>query len=461
LDNPANQVPASEIRPLVDRIAESPGFRRSSRLKRFLRYVTEQAVNSPGQPLKEIQVAMAVFDKDASFEPRLDPIVRVEASRLRLRLLEFYVQSESAESIVIEIPQGGYVPSFRVLRPTGRAQTNPDMLNSAAHRLYLKGRFFWAKRSGADLTKAADYFRRALAVDPSYARGYLGLADCSVVLGYFGFASPVDVCRRAKAAAIGALNIDPSCSEAHATITSLAAMHEWDKDRAAAGFQRAIDLQPEYAFAHQLHGVSLLAWNRFEEGLAALRIAEQLDPLAPMVETQLAAGLYVTGRHAEAEEACQTALELEPSFWPAHYFLGLTLEQECRYEEAIRELKRAVQLSAGNPLTLGSLGHAYARGGRPGDALRVLSNLQGRQANGTYVPPFAMGLIRVGLCDKHAAFEMLEIAAKERSPLLGLWLTTEPRLAHLRSHSRYSTLIATTGSLRDRTPRRSKSIPTR
>ena len=335
------------------------------------------------------------------------------------------------------------------------------MLNSAAHRLYLKGRFFWAKRSSADLTKAADYFRRALAVDSSYARGYLGLADCSVVLGYFGFESPADACRRAKAAATGALNIDPRCSEAHATIASLAAMHEWDKDKAAAGFQRAIELQPEYAFAHQLYGVSLLAWNRFEEGLAALRIAEQLDPLAPMVEAQLAAGLYVTGRHAEAEEACQMALELEPNFWPAHYFLGLTLEQQCRYGEAIRELKSAANLSAGNALTLGSLGHAYARAGRRADALRVLNDLQSRQASGTYVPPFAMALIRVGLCDKHAAFDMLEHASKERSPLLALWLTTEPRLAHLRSHSRYSKLIATTGSLRGRTPRRSNGTPQR
>lgn len=238
-------------------------------------------------------------------------------------------------------------------------------------------------------------------------------------------------------------------------------MHEWDKDRAAAEFQRAIDLRPDYPFAHQLYGVSLLAWNRFEEGLAALRTAEQLDPLAPMVETQLAAGLYVTARHAEAEEACQTALELEPNFWPARYFLGLTLEQQCRYGEAIRELKRAAHLSFGNPLTVGSLGHAYARLGRPADALRVLNDLQSWQANGTYVPPFAMALIRAGLGDKSAAFEMLEDAAKERSPLLGLWLTTEPRLAHLRSHSRYSKLIATTGYLPNRTPRRSKSIATR
>src|SRR5215472_16478248 len=109
----------------------------------------------------------------------------------------------------------------------------------------------------------------------------------------------------------------------------------------------------------------------------------------------------------------------------------------------------------------GSLGHAYARAGRRADALRVLNDLQSRQASGTYVPPFAMALIRVGLCDTHAAFDMFEHAAQEHSPLLGLWLTTEPRLAHLRSHSRYSKLIATTGSLRDRTPRRSKSIPTR
>lgn len=117
---------------------------------------------------------MAVFDKDVNFDPRLDPIVRVEAGRLRLRLLEFYAQSETAESIGIEIPRGSYAPSFRRLRPRGQAQSDPETLNPAAHRLYLKGRFFWARRSSADLTKAADYFRRALAVDSSYARGYLG-----------------------------------------------------------------------------------------------------------------------------------------------------------------------------------------------------------------------------------------------------------------------------------------------
>jgi Tfp pilus assembly protein PilF len=344
--------------------------------------VTEHAVANPGRPIKEIQVAMAVFDKDASFEPRLDPIVRVEAGRLRLRLLEYYAKAADEESIIIEIPRGGYIPHFRVLGPAQRAPGARDTENPVAYRLCLKGRYFWGKRTAGDLAKAAEYFRRALAVDSGYARAYLGLADCYIVLGYFGFAPPGEVCPKAKAAAIAALDIDRFLSEAHATLASLSALYEWDRDRAEAGFRRAINMQPGYAFAHQLYGVSLVAWRRFEEGLAALKTAEQLEPLAPMIETQLAAGLYVTGKQAQAEEACQTALELEPNFWPAHYFLGLIFEQERRYGEAIGELRRAVEFSAENALTIGSLAHAYARAGKTCEARQLLDELEGRKARG-------------------------------------------------------------------------------
>jgi hypothetical protein len=202
----------SALGALLDRIVGSSGFRRSFRLQRFLRYVTEEAVNSPGRPLKEIQVAMAVFDKDAGFEPRLDPIVRVEAGRLRLRLLEYYAERGEKESIIIEIPRGGYVPNFRVLAPPQQEPGANATENRVAYRLCLKGRYFWSKRTAADLAKAVDYFRRALAVDPSYATAYLGLADCYVVLGYFGFAPPGEVCPRAKAAAAAALDIDQNLS---------------------------------------------------------------------------------------------------------------------------------------------------------------------------------------------------------------------------------------------------------
>jgi tetratricopeptide (TPR) repeat protein len=438
---------AAELGLLLDRIVESSSFRRSLRLQRFLRYVTEHAVNNPGRPLKEIQVAMAVFDKNTSFEPRLDPIVRVEAGRLRLRLMEYYADSRDGETIVIEIPRGGYVPNFRVLDITRRPPGTRDTEDLASYRLYLKGRYFWAKRTAADLAKAAEYFRRALAVNSGYARAYLGLADCNAVLGTFGFAPAREVYPKAKAAAIAALKIDPHLAEAHTTLATLSAVYEWDRDRAEAGFQQAIDMQPGYAFAHQMYGVSLLAWQRSEEGLAALKTAEQLEPLAPMIETQLAAGLYVTGRHAQAEEACQTALELEPNFWPAHYFQALICEQECRYGEAVQALGKAIESSAGNPQTIGSLAHVYARAGDRGEACRLLRELESRRSRGGYVPPFVMALVQTGLLDKDAAFESLENAYHERSPHLGLWLSTEPRLEFLRSDPRFSKLMARTGFL--------------
>jgi tetratricopeptide (TPR) repeat protein len=193
-----------------------------------------------------------------------------------------------------------------------------------------------------------------------------------------------------------------------------------------------------------MYGVSLIAWQRPEEGLAALKTAEQLEPLAPMMETQLAAGLYVTGKLAEAEEACQTALELEPHFWPALYFQALICEQEGRYEQAVQELGKAVELSAGNPQTIASLAHVYARAGDRGEARRLLQELESRRSLGGYVPPFVIALVQTGLFDRGAAFESLESAYYERSPHIGLWLTTEPRLEILRSDPRYSELVART-----------------
>ena len=449
MESPIKKPPitASELGRLLDSILASRGFRRAPRLQRFLRYVTEHAVNDPGRPLKEIEVAIAVFDKDASFEPRLDPIVRVEAGRLRLRLLEYYADARDQETIVIEIPQGGYVPRFRVPNTAHAPPDSRGTEDAASYRLYLKGRYFWGKRTATDLARAVEYFRRALAVNSGYAKAYLGLADCFVILGTFGFAPPREVYPRAKAAAIAALNIDPHLTEAQATLATLSALYEWDRDKAEAQFRQAIDMRPGYAFAYQMYGASLLGWQRLEEGLTALRTAERLAPLAPMVGTQLAAGLYGTGQHAQAEEACQTALELEPNFWPAHYFKALICEQEGRYQEAVQDLGKAVEFSAGNPQTIGSLAHVYARAGDRDEACRLLQELKVRESRGSYVSPFVMALVQTGLFDKDGALESLEKAFREHSPYIGIWLTTEPRLEFLRSDRRFGELIARTGFL--------------
>lgn len=389
-------------------------------------------------------MATAVFDKDDDFDPQLDPIVRVEAGRLRLRLLEYYAGPGQADSVVIEIPKGGYVPSFRVLEgPRRPAEVGPRD-NPAAYRLYLKGRYFWGKRTAEDLNRAAEYFRRALAVDPGYARAYVGLGDCYVVLATFGFLAPGEACAKAKAAATAALDIDQNLPEAYTTLACLWAFHDWDWNRAEAAFRRAIEVNPGYALAHQWYGACLIARHRFEEGLAALRAAEQLEPLALMVDIQLAAGFYMTRRYAQAEEACRAALELDPNFWPAHYFLGLAYEQEGLSAQGIGELLKAKELSAGNPSAVASLGHAYAHTGSMWEAARVRDELKTRATAG-YVPPFAMALVHAGLREKEAAFEELEKAFHERSPLLGIWLNTDPRLDELRSESRFRELAASMG----------------
>jgi tetratricopeptide (TPR) repeat protein len=260
-------VPASELGRLLDRITGSAGFRRSFRLQRFLRYVTEHAIDHPDRPLKEIEVAIAVFDKDASFDPRLDPIVRVEAGRLRLRLLEYYAGAGAEETIVIEIPLGRYLPNFRLAlqaRP-------PSVLNNedpVARSLCLKGRYFWGKRTTADLAKAAEYFRRALAINSGYARAYLGLADCYAILGTFGFVPPREAYPRAKAAVTAALKIDPQLAEAHTTLATLSALYQWDRDAAEAGFRRVIDMRSGYAFAHHASRLATVRRgpSRFKNG---------------------------------------------------------------------------------------------------------------------------------------------------------------------------------------------------
>lgn len=159
---------------LLDSICGSPGFQRAPRLQRFLRCVVEHGTTKSGQPLKELQIAMDVFNRDANFDPQVDPIVRVEAGRLRLRLTEYYAGPGLRDEIIIDIPKGGYLPTF-----LARTRHNPEPGNNgipptAAHRLYLKGRYFWGKRTAESLAKAADYYRRALVADSGFTLGYLG-----------------------------------------------------------------------------------------------------------------------------------------------------------------------------------------------------------------------------------------------------------------------------------------------
>jgi tetratricopeptide (TPR) repeat protein len=270
-----------ELADLLNSICGSAGFRRSPRLQRFLRYVVQQAVLAPEQPLKETQIALEVFDRRQDFNPQIDPIVRVEAGRLRLRLTEYYAGPGQNDAILIEMGKGGYLPTFR---------NNPGKSNSApagtcAYRLYLKGRYFWGKRTAAGLATASEYFSRAIALDPAFSLGHLGMADCDLVSATFEFAPPSPIVAKARTAAEDVLRKGDLLAEAHTTLAAIKGFYDHDWLGAEAGFKRTIEITPNYATAWQWNGLFYCTLGRFDEGLAALRMATERDPLSLMVAT--------------------------------------------------------------------------------------------------------------------------------------------------------------------------------
>jgi len=434
-DNLSSAVPA-DLEDELQLICGSPGFRRSVRLQRFLRHVVERFTSAPDKPPTERQIARAVFDRRADFDPQIDPIVRVEAGRLRLRLTEYFAGPGQNDKVIIEVARGGYFPTFRRQRQRQRDGTIDR--GDAAYRLYLKGRYFWDKRSAESIAKAADYFRQAHAVDAGFTRALTGIADCNLILATFDFAEPGPPIANARAAAESALQHDAQLAEARATVGCIQALYDRRWQDADASFQLAMELDPSYPPAWQWRGMCSCARGRLSEGLAALQAGAERDPVSLMVNTQLACGLYLAKRYAEADEACSLVLEMEPNFWPARYFRGLTYEQQGRFAQAVRDLQAALDASGGNCLPPAALAHVHAQAGGQRDARRILRQLE-REAS-RYVSPWALALVYAGLGDADRALGLLEDAVGLRSLQAGLFLKTDPRLEPLRSVPRFTAL---------------------
>jgi tetratricopeptide (TPR) repeat protein len=435
-DNLSSAVPA-DLEEELQLICGSQGFRRSVRLQRFLRHVVERATSAPDVPLTERQIARVVFDRRADFDPHIDPIVRVEAGRLRLRLTEYFAGAGQNDTIIIEIPRGGYFPTFRRQRQRGEAIDHGD----AAYRLYLKGRYFWDKRSAESIAKAADYFRQAYAADAGFTRALTGIADCHLILATFEFAEPGPPIANARAAAESALRHDAQLAEARATVGCIQALYDRRWREADASFQLAMEIDRSYPPAWQWRGMCFCARGRLNDGLAALQAGAERDPVSLMVNTQLACGLYMARRYAEADESCSLVLEMDPNFWPARYFRGLTYEQQGKFAQAVRDLQAALDASGGNCLPRAALAHVHAQAGGQRDARRILRQLE-REAS-PYVSPWALALVHAGLGDADRALGLLADAVGLRSLQAGLFLKTDPRLDPLRSVPRFKELEST------------------
>ena len=314
--------------------------------------------------------------------------------------------------------------------------------NPEAYQLYLKGRFHWNRRSAAELRKAAEYFEQAIGADPAYALAYAGLADSYALLSWFYLASsaPAEVMPKARAAANRALEIDDSLAEAHTSIAMVRLMFDWDFAAAENEYKRALQLNPNYATAHQWYGVLLGALGRFEDGLAELQLALKNDPLSLIINSALGWILYFARRHTEAAAQLEKALELDPDFYPARLILGYVYECIGQYPKALMELDKARALSE-TAATLAGLGFAYGASGEVGKALDIIGRLE-EAARSRYVPAESAAIVYIGMGDLERGIECLKRGVEERSSYMP-FLEVDPRLDPVRRDPRFTELLRT------------------
>jgi TolB-like protein/Tfp pilus assembly protein PilF len=279
--------------------------------------------------------------------------------------------------------------------------------NPEAHELYLKGLFFWNKRTGADLRTAIEYFNQALGKDPGYALAYVGLADSYSLLNVYGAAAPADSFPQAKAAAKKALELDDTLAEAHTSFAFVVENYDFDLEQSIKEFERAIQLNPNYATAHHWYSNGpLSALGQFDRAIAEGKHAVELDPLSLIINTDLGVVYGYARRYDEAIAQLRKTIEMDPRFHEAHRALGVVWQLKGQLDEAIAEYHKAVEIND-DPSLLAWLGQAYARGGQREEAQKTLARLS-EEAKSRYVHAYSFALMYLALGDKERAIDELE-----------------------------------------------------
>ncbi len=315
-------------------------------------------------------------------------------------------------------------------------------VNPEAHELYLKGRYYWNKRTPETLKRSLDYFQQAVEKDPQYALGYAGLADSYAMLGAGDYAvlPPEKAFPKAKTTAMKALELDNTLAEAHASLGWSKMGFDWDWQGAEREFKQAIDLNPGYANAHHWYATYLGAMGRYSEALAEDRKAESLDPLSMIIMADVAGeALIPAGQYEQAIQQCRKILEMDPQFALAHWNLGRAYQGKGMYNEALAEMQKAADLSGRSSVFISHLGRAEALAGRRDKAIKILNELKTRSKR-EFVSPSVFVLIYAALGDKDRAFAWLEKAYQVRSDII-VELKVAPELDPLRSDPRFQDLL--------------------
>jgi tetratricopeptide (TPR) repeat protein len=315
--------------------------------------------------------------------------------------------------------------------------------NIEAYHLYLKGRHHWVKRTKDGLKQAFDCFQQAIDTDPGYALPYSGLADCLMVMSFYNPSPTPAFLKRAKAAALRALEIDPELGEAYSPLGLIQVCLDWDWNAAEKGYRHAIALKPDFWELHTHFAIALSAMGRHEEAMQEVRRGLDLEPLAPVVSHHFAwVGIHA-GRFEEAAERCRSALELDGGFPALRFWLGLALELQGRREEGIAEMEEGSRL-LGTSFSRLDLARAYAAAGRTAEARGIVAEQQEAYERGQ-AEPYGFVLAYAALGETDTAFDWMERAFAYRSGPFAVWVNGDPRTKSLHSDPRMDVVLRRIG----------------
>ena len=311
------------------------------------------------------------------------------------------------------------------------------------YKLYLNGRYHYNKMTGEGMKKAIEYYQQAIAIEPSYAPAYAGLANTFVTLWWYGFVSPDDAVPHARAATMKALEIDERLSEAHTALGRIRQCYDWQWKEAEKEFKRAIKLNPNSSDSHLAYATFLGSMCRFDEARAEGKRTLELDPLSLSANLTLGWTLYYfTREYDQAIEHGRRMLDMEPSFFGAHWMISACLNLKGEFEQALVSHQQAIALGGGSHVLAG-LGSVYARWGKRDEALKVIEQLKELMKQ-TYVPAYHVAMVYAFLDDKDPAFEWLEKAYNERNGTLA-YLKTDCAMDNLKGDPRLADLMERLG----------------
>jgi tetratricopeptide (TPR) repeat protein len=396
-----------------------------------------------------------VFQRNADFNPRADPIVRVQMHHLRARLTQYYAGPGAADPVVVELPGRTYVPQFgpeaQVAPPPPPEEPAPPARRTAggvvtmgavvllvtslgvglvgrpgqgrgkhhdpdpaAQNLYTRGRYLLDRQTEPALRQSADCFRQSTARDPRFAAAFAGLADALDMLVQYGYMPPREGMEEARRAATQALALDPNLAQGYVALAAISEAYDWDFKKAEGEYRRAIELNAELPAAHVWYGMFLRDQGRMKEALPELRRGEQLDPLSALASMNLAYALRASGDTDAALELARRATELNPDLPVADVLLANLYRSHSDIGDADATLARALTLSAGNPHALSLVACTYARLGRRAESAGLLRQMEQLAAQ-RYVSPYDLGNVALALGDEDRAVTWFEEAYRQRS----------------------------------------------